>query len=139
MLNTILRKRAQLLAVILVISTIMIATAAFAVTKLIEAKTGGILEIADGARLVIPPHALKKDTVISADMSTKKKRIIFEFEPDGTVFARPARLQIGWSVVQKVDDLFLYGEDGEKIRPRVTWWGLEYKIRHFSLYYFRRR
>ncbi len=139
MLNTILRKRAQLLVMILVISMLMIATTSFAATKLIKARTGGVLRIDNGVRLRIPPRALKEDTVISADILREEDRIVFDFTPDGLIFARPARLRIGWSVVMEMDDFIMRGPDGEKIWPRVRWWGLEYKIRHFSLYYFRRR
>lgn len=139
MLNTILRKRAHLSAAVIAISLLMIATTAFAVTKLIEAKKGGTLEIAEGVELVVPPQALEEDTIISADMKMKSKSITFKFKPDGTVFVKPAKLQIAWSAIQDVDDLTLYEKNGDEIEPRITGWGLEYEISHFSLYYFRRR
>jgi len=139
MLSKVLKKRAQLLAVILVLSLLLTATTAFAVSEYITAKKGGVIGIAQGVKLVILPRALKEDTLISADMLKKKKRIEFTFEPDGTVFAKPAILKIAWSAIEDLEDLVLYGLDGEKIRPRIKGWGLEYRIPHFSLYYFRRR
>jgi hypothetical protein len=140
MLNTILRKRAQVLAAILVLSVVLIATTAFAATEYIKAKRGGIVPVAPGVSLVIKPGALAEDTVISANMKVKRNHISFCFGPSGTVFSKPAELCISWQAIDDVEDLTLYGEDGEGIEPaKTTRWGVKYYIEHFSMYYFRRR
>ena len=139
MFNTVLRKRSQSFALVLVLAALLIATTAFAATKLIIAQKGGRINVAEGVVFVIRPGALEEDTVISVDMIRKKKRIIFEFGPDDTRFSRPAELKISWEVLEDVDDFTLYGERGEEILPRKTGWGLIYEIEHFSLFYFRRR
>lgn len=142
MLSTILRKRAQALAVILVLSVFLVATTVFAATKLIEAKKGGVVQIAQGVELVIRPNALEEDTVIAASMELQRKRVVFEFGPDGTKFRKPAHLSLSWAAMEALGDLeslTLYGEDGEEIEPKIKGWGMEYPIDHFSLYYHRRR
>lgn len=142
MLSMILRKRAQILATILVLSVFLIATAALADTKLIIAKKGGVVNIAEGIELVIRPGALENDTIVSAYMIQKRKRVIFSFGPDDTEFEKPARLCMSWAAVEALgtlESLTLYGENGERIEPRIKGWGVEYPIEHFSLYYHRRR
>ena len=137
MLDTILRRRAQ--ALVLVLSLVLSVTAVFAATELIEAKKGGTINIAPGVRLVIRPGALEEDTAISADMIQKRDRILFRFKPSRTEFLKPAELRIHWQAIEDVEDLILYGEDGEEIEPEIRGWGTKYYIEHFSLYYFRRR
>jgi len=141
MSNTMLRKRIQVVALILVVSLFLAVTATLATTKLIKAKNGGKLNIASGeAKLVIPPGALEEDTVISADMIEEGEYIYFQFEPDGLTFAEPATLMISQSVIDKLEDTILYGPGSLEILPGYSnrkW--MEYQIDHFSLYYFRRR
>lgn len=140
MLNTILRKRAQVLALILVLSVLLIAATAFAATELIRAKRGGTVDVAPGVSLVIKPGALEEDTVISANMRVKRDRITFRFGPRGTEFSKPAVLRISWQAIDGVGDLTLHGEKGEEIEPaKITGQGVKYHIEHFSVYYFRRR
>lgn len=139
MLNTILRKRAQVLALILVLSVLLTATTALAATKFIRAKSGGTITIAQGVKLVIRPGALEEDTIISADMIQKRNRTLFRFEPDDAEFSKPAELCISWEVIDGVEDLTLYGENGSRIEPETTRRGVKYYIDHFSLYYYRRR
>ena len=140
MLNTILRKRAQVLAVILVLSLLLIAATAFAATKYISAKKGGTVDIAPGVSLVIKPGVLEEDTAISANMKVKRNRISFSFRPSGAEFSKPVELCISWQAIDDVEDLTLYGENGEEIEPaKTTRWGVKYYIEHFSMYYFRRR
>lgn len=139
MLNAILRKRAQVLSLILVLSVLLIVTSAFAATKFIKARSGGVVRIDRGVRLVIRPRALEEDTVISANMIQEQNRICFHFGPDDTEFLKPAELCVSWRAIDDVDDLTLYGEDNEEIKPEVKRWGVKYYIEHFSLYYFRRR
>ena len=112
MLNTILRKKAQVLALSLVLLILLTATTAFAATKLIKAEQGGKINIDKGVKLVIPRRALAEDTVISADMIQKKRRVYFNFGPDGTSFLKPVELCISWKVMDGVKELTLYGEDG---------------------------
>jgi hypothetical protein len=140
MLNTILRKRAQVLALILVLSVLLIAATAFAAAEYISAKKGGTVDVAPGVSLVIKPGALEEDTAISANMKAKRDRISFQFGPSGTEFSKPAVLCISWEVIDGVEDLTLYGENSEEIGPtKITGWGVKYYIEHFSVYYFRRR
>jgi hypothetical protein len=141
MLNTILGKRARVLALILVLSVLLTAATAFAATVFIRAKRGGRVNIAEGVELVIPPRALAEDTFISAYVRQRWDRVIFYFGPDGTEFSKPANLYISWQAVRRagVEDFTLYGPGGLKIEPTVKGWGLKYEIDHFSLYYYRRR
>ena len=141
MLSTALRKRTQVLATTIILSVLMVAMAAFAASELITAKKGGIVELAPGVELVFRPGTLEEDTVISADMSVGRKRIKYDFGPDGTVFLKPAKFYVSWETFEgsRVDDYVLYGEDGEEIQPRVKKDCLIYDIEHFSIYYHRRR
>jgi hypothetical protein len=142
MLNTILWKRAKALSVVLVLSLLLTATLAFAATKLIKAKNGGTINIGPGVNFVIPPEALKVDTVISADMEWTDDYIYFHFGPSGTEFDTPAELRITWQAIDDMGlaDLRLYTENGEEIEYEIRKWGMvSYYIEHFSLYYYRRR
>lgn len=115
---------------------------ALAASKLITAKKGGTIDMAPGVELVIRPNALEEDTVISADMWIESGRIVYSFSPGGTVFSKSAKLIISREVLEDtdVDDLILYGEDGEAIEPRKNKKKyLVYDIDHFSAYYHRRR
>ena len=140
MLNTTLRKKVQVLALILVMLVFLAATTALAATEFIEAKTGGSIRIARGVWLVIPPRALEEDTVVSAYMIRRRDRVNFIFEPSGLIFRKPAELKISWQAIAGMggDDLTLYGE-GMEIEPIIRAWGVVYPIEHFSLYYHRRR
>ena len=141
MSNTSLRKRARVLAPIIVLSIVLTAITAFATSQLITAKKGGTIDIAPGVELVFRPNSLEEDTVISADMSVKRNRIVYRFGPDGTVLSKPARFVVSWQVIEDadVDNLVLYGENGEEIEPVERKKCLVYEIDHFSLYYHRRR
>ena len=146
MLNTIPRKKAQVLAITLVLSVLLIAATVFAATEVIEAKKGGRIDVAPGVSLVIKPRGLAEDAVVSANMKVKRNRIRFSFsavaldDDDDVELTKPAVLRVSWRVIDSVEGLTLYGEDGEQIEPdKTTGWGVKYYIEHFSLYYFRRR
>jgi hypothetical protein len=142
MLNTIPKKRARALALVLVLSVLQTAATALAATKYIEAGEGGTIDIAEGVELVIPAGALGEDTVISADMEWADDHIYFHFGPGGTEFGKPAELRITWQAIDDMGlaDLHLYSEDGEEIEYEIKKWGVvSYYIEHFSLYYYRRR
>jgi len=132
----------QLYALLMILSVGLLVATAFSATQLVEAKKGGTIHIAPGVELKILPGALEVDTVISADIIREEDYIGYWFGPDGTTFAKPARLQVSLKVlndVEDVDDFTLYGEYGEEITPRIKGKRLIYHIPHFSLYYFRRR
>lgn len=146
MLKTILRKRAHVLALILVLSVALTATTAFAATGRIKARRGGKIRIDRGIWFRVPPRSLEEDTVISINMEKTNDSISFECGPDGTTFNRPAQLFITWKAAADLglSDLTLYGEDGKEIEPRIGRSGLNYGLKsfsvyHFSLYYYRRR
>ena len=142
MLHTFLRKRAHVFTLIVVLSILLTAMTAYAASKLITAKKGGTIDVAPGVKLVIRPKALEEDTVISADMWIESGRIVYNFGPDGVVFSKSAKLIISREILKgtNVDDLVLYGEDGEAIRPKKKKKKfLVYEIDHFSAYYHRRR
>ena len=142
MLKTILRKRLHVLVSVVFLSLLLTAVAAFADSPTIIGKEGGVVSIARGADLVIPPRSLKEDTPISAVMRKERERVTFEFGPDGTRFSKPAILYVSWQFIANsgnIEDLRLYGEGRKKLIPKITQEGLEYKIKHFSLYYYRRR
>jgi hypothetical protein len=140
-LNTILWKRAHVLALILVLSVLLTATTALAATEVIG-KEGGRIYMSKTAYLDIPCGALAEKTVISADMVKEKKQTSFYFGPSGTTFApkTPAELWVSWEELGRVESFTLYGDDGEFIEPSAkTVFGIMWRIPHFSLYYYRRR
>jgi hypothetical protein len=143
MSTTTLKRRAQVLAAILILAVLLTATTAFAATRFIKAKRGGTIRMDRGVWLVIRPGALEEDAVISADMYMTEDSISFEFGPSGTEFDRPAELRVTWQAIggRDVEDVALYGEDGEEIEeePEIRRWGVVWYIEHFSLYYYRRR
>ena len=137
-----LRKRLQGLVSVTILLLLLAAAVAFADKQLIEAEEGGVVNIASGADLVIPPKALKEDTIVSAYMEEGSELVTFTFGPDDLRFSKPAMLYISLSLIDalgNIDDLTLYGEDGKKLKPKLTQGILEYRIKHFSLYYYRRR
>ena len=143
MLKIMLRKRAQLISLVLILSMLLtVVTTALAETKLVKAKDGGTVKMGDGCELKIGKYALGEDTIISAEKVVTSNYIDFCFGPDGTTFATPARLKVSMNFLKKagwVDDFTLYGENGEELQPDVYANHLEYNIHHFSLYYYRRR
>jgi hypothetical protein len=144
MLRTIGKKRAQALALILILSVLLITMAALAATKSIKARRGGVISIDKGVCFRIRPGSLEGDTTISADMVVEEDSICFYFGPDGTTFDPPAEIIIAWPALGEfihlgVHDLTLYGGDGSETKPRMRMWGAKYPIEHFSVYYFRRR
>ena len=139
MLNKILRSKIQVLILILALSIFLTAAIALAVTKLIVAEEGGMVNISKGAVLLIRPGALEEDTVISANVVRKSEIVCFYFEPSGTEFQIPVELCLSWFFVGDAEELTLYGDDGEEIEPTIYSWGVRYYIEHFSLYYYRRR
>ena len=139
MIRTVVRKNLIILPAVLVLS--MLLTTALAATKLIKAKSGGVVKIADGIRLKVEKGSLEEDTLISAELKYDDDYIAFEFGPDGTTFSEPAKLRIDLDVADAMDlnGLTLYGEDGEEIRPNMNKKYMEHEISHFSIYYYRRR
>lgn len=128
---------------------------AFAATQWIG-KDGGTIKIREGVELVIPPKALKKDTEISAVMSSRqigekgieRKQLVFTFEPSGTKFApkKPAELHIDKKFFEEenVDDIVICEDSGEEETPVVkdnpdNPDEFIIYIDHFSYYYWPRR
>jgi hypothetical protein len=146
MLNTILRKRAQVSAVILVLSILLLAATAFAATEIIKAKRGGRVRVGPGVSLVIKSNGLEEDAIVSAHMRVKRNRISFSFsatdldDGDDVKLTKPAVLYVSWRVINGLEDSILHGENGEEVEPAIiTKRGAKYYLGHFSLYYFRRR
>ncbi len=141
MLNTIVRRNSKILAIILVLSLLLAATTVLAATKLIKAGKGGTIRIANGISIKIEKNSLQENTLISAKMVWGNKYIDFHFEPDDTVFSKPAKLKISLNAIDEMDleTLVLYGKNGEQIEPARKKRHMEYKISHFSIYYYRRR
>ena len=143
MLNTTPRRRLQQILVLVTILSVFLATEAFAVSRFINADEGGIIDLAEGISLVIPPGALEEDTMIRAHVVLNRNRICYTFGPDDIVFNKPVELVVSCQVLEDADvkDLNLYGENGEKIKPKKLKKeeSLLYRIEHFSLYYHRRR
>ena len=141
MTSKVARRNLVILPIVLVLSILLITTTALAATKLIKAKSGGVVKIADGVLLKIEKGSLQEDTLISAEMMWGDDYIGFEFGPDDTVFSEPAKLRIGLDVIDEMglDSLTLFGERGEKIKPDISKKYVEYRISHFSIYYYRRR
>ena len=141
------RKRAQVIAAISVLSVFLIASTAFAVTKLIRATTGGIIAVARGVWFVVPPGSLQEDTPISVTARKTDDGVDFIFGPSGTTFRPSAKLCMTWqaiygsAAVRDLEGIKLYDENGEKLEARVEMrrCGVVWHIPHFSLYYYRRR
>lgn len=140
MLDTSTSRRTQLLASIFVLSIFLISTIASAATEAIG-KKGGMVQIAPGVSLVVPEDAVKKRTIISADMYWTADSVEFLFGPSPMSFSENLSLKITWEVINSMDldDFTLYGPNKEQIQPVKKSWGLMWKIKHFSLYYYRRR
>jgi hypothetical protein len=143
MLKVMIGKRLQILFLMMILTTFMIVSSAFAVTQFIDKDKGGIVTIDNGISLTIIPKSLNKDTLISATVANEGNRLYLYFGPDDTVFAKnkPAILFITNNAINRynLDDLVLHGENGEILRSYDTNWGRAWLIPHFSLYYFVRR
>jgi len=144
MLDTIVKKRAKVFAVILLLSVLLAAATALAASRFIDADKGGVIHIAWGISFKVPPNSLEEDTVISANMVIDRKRVCFDFGPDGTTFDPPAELIMTWPILtglvrMGVCDLTLYGGDGSETEPIIGSSAVKYPIEHFSIYYFARR
>jgi len=65
----------------------------------ISASSGGTVDIPDGARLVVPPGALSKDTLITVRIPNPPSYTEREYklEPSGLVFDKPAYLHIPYT------------------------------------------
>ena len=142
MLNTTIKKKTQILGLILVLSILLIATTAFARTKLIKAGRSGTIVMDAGVKIKIPRGALLEDTLISAEMEVTSDQVRFIFGPSPLAPQVPANLMISWSAIKdlNLDGFTLYGPNDEEIEPSViSGWGMVWEIPHFSLYYHRRR
>ena len=140
MLNTIPKKRAQVILPILFLLLLMTATSANAASKFIKADKGGVIRIDWWAYLKIEPDGLSQDTRVTADLEWTDDQINLQIEAPGATLCKPAKLMISWwAIYDFVDSFILYGDDGSEIKPFINWWGLNYYMSHFSLYYFRRR
>jgi len=141
MLKYMISRKIQLTAIIITMVVLLGLTAAFAVTKLIQADKGGEIEMAEGVKLTIPPGALFEDTEISADMGLIDGYILYVFEPSPMNVSSPLKLSLTWQAIVDLElmDLILHGPYGELIEPVPTDDGLEWPIPHFSTYYHRRR
>jgi hypothetical protein len=136
-------RRARVMALILVLSVSIVATTAFAATKLIEADKGGVVPMGHGVKLTILPNALEEDTEISAEMEYTEDRINFHLGPSGTEFSEPAELRLTWKAIggRDVENIALYDENDQEIEtePEIENSGVVFYIEHFSIYYHRRR
>ena len=137
-------KRIRLLVLISVLSILLIASTAFAVTKLIKAKNGGVINVAPGILFEVPAGSLEADTRISVTMTETDNGIDFQFGPSGTVFDPPAKLFMTWQAIygraneKDAEGIKLYNEDGEELDVSIekTSSGVVWYIPHFSIYYY---
>jgi len=138
MSKTSLRKKSEILGLIIVLSILLTTTTALGYR---ESSVGSTIQIAQGVCLYVPLGATEDDSVISAEMEWTENYVNFYFGPSPMSFAKPLQLRITWSTIDEMDlgDFTLYNEDGEEIGPEAKWWGVVYYIEHFSLYYYRRR
>lgn len=129
---------------ILVLLLLLVTTEAFSATKFIKAGKHSEISIAPGIKLVIPKDALSQDATISANMFIDDGNVNFIFSSEPSFegeFNPPVWLELKWSAINKLDleGPTLYSEDGAEISPYMQPWGASYGLKHFSLYYFRRR
>lgn len=161
MLNIILKKRsAQASAAILVLLLLVSVTIALANTgggsvaqfaalgaNYITAKEGGTIILDDNTQLIIPKRALKHDTYISAKVVYNTSKIMFHFEPEGLVFRKRVYLQKSRTAMKDANGYTLYYAPDpsnldnytETIRPTIDSENVTWSLKHFSLYYHRRR
>ena len=147
MSSKILGKRTQVITLISVLSMLLIATTAFAVTKRIRARNGGVISPNPGILFKVPAGSLEANTRISVTMTETDTGINFQFGPSGTVFDPPAKLFMTWQAIygrandRNAEDIKLYNEDGEELDVSIekTSSGVVWYIPHFSIYYYRRR
>ena len=143
MSEAISKRRARVLALILVLSVSVVAATAFAATKLIKANKGGVIPMGHGVKLTILPNALEEDTEISAEMEYTEDRINFHFGPSGIQFSEPAELRLTWQAIggRDVENIVLYDGNDQEIEtePEIGSSGVVFYIEHFSIYYHRRR
>lgn len=113
---------------------------------------GGYIQVGNGVYFVVPAGALKEDTEIGVKMKRdkKEKKTKFYFIPAGLEFQRSAELRATWESIQDAqeeepdlqyaveEDGVLY-DVGKPIGPGIEALGVAWKIKHFSLYYYRRR
>ena len=145
MLNITMRRKLQIAGTILVLSVLLAAMTALAVTQLVKAGPGGTIDIADGISLKIKPHSLTDDVEITAEMWLVEdeigNRVEFSFLPDSIIFGEPAKLIVNMDVINAMglEQLTLYGPGDEPIEPDLKGNRAIYEIPHFSIYYYRRR
>lgn len=136
-----INRKVYLLILILVLSVFLTAMEASAARKRIT-KDGGSIEIAPGVTLVIPEGAIEgKPVSISAKMYWRRDTIEFDFGPSPMSFIVRLRLRIDWEVIESMnlDDFILYSPNGNLLPSEEKALALVWKIKHFSLYYCRRR
>jgi len=116
-------------------------------------KAGGVIRIDKDTYFVVPKGSLllpagETEITISVKMIRTKTKIKFYFGPNKTQFdpTNPATLQMSGKRLKGIKDLTLYLAKSEKdetpvdkIQPDEQWWGVQWPIKHFSLYYARRR
>ena len=149
-LNKVLwRKAAQASAAILAFLLVMAVTIALAaeVGSYIEANKGGTIIIDDDTCLIIPRKALEHDTLITAKVTYGGGKVKFKFKPEGLVFRKCVYVQKSMAAMQDALGYTLYyapDEDNpdnytETIKPKMKKENVTWALKHFSLYYHRRR
>ncbi len=144
MLNLGVKKKSQIILATLILSVFLIAMTALSTVQLVREGPGGTIDIADGISLRIEPHSLQEDVVITAELlwpAKKRDPIQFSFLPDNIIFGRSAKLIVDLATIEAMGlkQLTLYGPDDEPIQPKIKGSRAEYEIKHFSIYYYRRR
>jgi hypothetical protein len=120
--------------------------------KLISAKKGGVIKIADRCTVVIPPKALDSDTVLTLEAFTTVETIgdnkidmMFKFGPSPLQFSKNVFLTFPWDDYYEGagDIVYLYyydPEDGEWEKKDATVIDVPgnrivtYQVDHFSRY-----
>lgn len=106
-------------------------------------KAGGRINMKDGVILTIPQNSLKKEMAIQTQKIIYDDRVTIHLEPSGLKFKIPAILEVSKKFLDgigRVDKEVLIGPgDVQRYYGDDMGDTLQYKLDHFSIYYYRRR
>ena len=113
----------------------------------IKANKGGTIIIDDDTRLIIPGGALEKNTHIRVKMVNNSNKLTFAFTPEGLHFKYPVQLQKSKASMSDSEGFTLYFAPDERdldsysetIYPDIDNENVTWSLKHFSIYYYRRR
>lgn len=111
--------------------------------KLVKAHKEANIDLKDGVQLQLPAGALSEDTEITSAKIISDDRVEIHLGPTGLEFSDPVVLvvtkQFLKGIGRVVPDLFGPDSKVKKIPGEDFPGRIEYKLKHLSIYYYRRR